>query len=110
MNNTVSIHVQPIINEQEGQNPEERERGGGRETQGERGEREGGGCVSLNLSSLHTLRPCVRSGTRAEPESTGVRELEAWPGAVGAEPAGGRGSPHTATGRVSMLLELKRSL
>lgn len=37
------------------------------------------GCVSLNLSPLHTPQPCVRVSTRAEAESTGVRELEAGP-------------------------------
>lgn len=57
----------------------------------------------LNLSSLHTLRPCVRSGTRAEPQSTGARELEAWPVRRGE-------GLHAATGRVSMLLQLKSSL
>lgn len=81
---------------QQRQRERERERGGGSVCT----------CVPLNLSSLHTLRPCVRSGTRAEPERTGVRELEAWPVAVGAEPTRGEG-PRAAPGRVSRLLELK---
>lgn len=37
------------------------------------------GCVSLNLSPLHRPQPCARVSTRAEAESTGVRELEAGP-------------------------------
>lgn len=43
------------------------------------------GCVSLNLSPLHTPQPCARVSTRAEAESTGVRELEAGPHVGGAQ-------------------------
>ncbi len=86
--NTISIQSQPVINVQQGQNS----------TKGE-GEREGEreqcvwsvcGCVSLNLSPLHTPQPCVRVSTRAEAESTGVRELEAGPVDTEEEPTGGR--------------------
>lgn len=67
------IQYQPIINERQDQNITERER------ERERGVWSACGCVSLNLSPLHTPQPCARVSTRAEAESTGVRELEAGP-------------------------------
>ncbi len=45
--------------------------------------------MSLNLSLLHTPQPCVRVSTRAEAESTGVRELGAGPVDMEEEPTGG---------------------
>lgn len=74
--NTISIHSRPIMIVQQGQNSTQRER-----------ERDSSvwsvcGCVSLNLSPLHTPQPCARVITRAEAGSTGVRELEAGPADV----------------------------
>lgn len=47
------------------------------------------GCVSLNLSPLHTPQPCARVATRVEAASAGVRELGAGPVEVWEEPTGG---------------------
>lgn len=91
--NTISIQSQPIINVQQGQNSTKRER------ERERCVWSVCGCVSLNLSPLHTPQPCVRVSTRAEAESTGVRELEAGPVDMEEEPTGG--GTDRATGRVS---------
>lgn len=73
----------------------------GRERERERSVCSACGCVSLNLSPLHTPQPCVRVSTRAEAdESTGVRELEAGPVDREEEPTGG--GTEQATGRVSL--------
>ena len=41
--------------------------------------------VSLNLSPPHTLQPCARVGSRADPPSSGAEEQEAGPEEEGEE-------------------------